>query len=165
MSRNLDPLSHPFSKARERARALNAAKLDRMFAKPFLGALDGHVDGVYSLARKPGVLNLIASGAGDGGECPSTSKTAVIRAYHSIQGIIVHDLPTRTKPLRFPAAHKGVVSGLCFTDDGRILSCGVDRLVKLWDAKTTSDGDGLVDDEEARVTVSLLPSLRVLWPI
>ncbi|KAG8951175.1 rRNA-processing protein sof1 [Tulasnella sp. 424] len=104
-----------------------------MFAKPFLGALDGHIDGVYSMARKPGVLNLIASGAGDG-------------------GIIVHDLPTRTKLLRFPAAHKGVVSGLCFTDDGRILSCGVDRLVKLWDAKTTSDGDGLVDDEEARVT-------------
>ncbi|KAG8902619.1 rRNA-processing protein sof1 [Tulasnella sp. 408] len=108
-----------------------------MFAKPFIGSLDGHIDGVYSFAKKPKALNLIASGAGDG-------------------GIIIHDLPTRMKVLRFPAAHKGVVSSLCFTEDGRLLSCGVDRLVKLWDAKTTSDGDGLVDDEDSRALWSAL---------
>jgi WD repeat and SOF domain-containing protein 1 len=31
---------HPFQKAREYKRALNAAKLEKVFAKPFLEALD-----------------------------------------------------------------------------------------------------------------------------
>lgn len=58
---------HPFSKARERNRALNAVKMERMFAKPFLASLEGHVDSVGVLARKPGTLNIVASGSGDGG--------------------------------------------------------------------------------------------------
>ena len=58
---------HPFSKARERTRALNAAKMDRMFAKPFLDALDGHVDAVEVVCRRPGSLTEIASGSWDGG--------------------------------------------------------------------------------------------------
>lgn len=59
---------HPFSRARERTRALNAAKLERIFAKPFIGALEGHVDAVETMAKKPGTLNVIASGSWDGGE-------------------------------------------------------------------------------------------------
>lgn len=39
-----------------------------MFSKPLVGALEGHIDAVYSLVKKPGVLNTIASGSGDGGE-------------------------------------------------------------------------------------------------
>jgi DDB1- and CUL4-associated factor 13 len=35
--RNLDPALHPFEKAREYTRALQATKLDKVFAKPFLG--------------------------------------------------------------------------------------------------------------------------------
>ena len=35
-----DPNLHPFQKAREYKRALNAAKLEKVFAKPFLQALD-----------------------------------------------------------------------------------------------------------------------------
>lgn len=66
-SRNLDPLMHPFSRARERNRALNAAKMERIFSKPFLASLEGHVDSVGVLAKKPGSLNIIASGSGDGG--------------------------------------------------------------------------------------------------
>lgn len=46
MPRNLDPAIHPFAKAREYTRALNAAKMDRMFAAPFVGQMGkGHVDG------------------------------------------------------------------------------------------------------------------------
>jgi len=67
VSRNLNPLMHPFSKARERTRALNAAKMDRIFAKPFLDALEGHVDAVEVICRKPGSLTEIASGSWDGG--------------------------------------------------------------------------------------------------
>lgn len=58
---------HPFSKARERTRALNAAKMDRMFAKPFVDALDGHLDAVEVICRKPGSLAEIGSGSWDGG--------------------------------------------------------------------------------------------------
>ncbi len=38
-----------------------------MFAKPFLGQMgQGHVDGVYSMAKDPTSLKHIASGSGDG---------------------------------------------------------------------------------------------------
>lgn len=67
-TRNLDPLMHPFARARERNRALNAAKMDRLFAKPFVGALEGHIDAVEVLCKKPGSLSTVASGSWDGGE-------------------------------------------------------------------------------------------------
>jgi DDB1- and CUL4-associated factor 13 len=67
ISRNLNPLMHPFARARERIRALNAAKMDRMFAKPFVDSLGGHLDGVEALVRQPGSLTTIASGSWDGG--------------------------------------------------------------------------------------------------
>lgn len=67
VSRNLNPLMHPFARARERTRALNAAKMDRMFAKPFVGSLEGHIDAVEVLCRQPGSLTSLASGSWDGG--------------------------------------------------------------------------------------------------
>ncbi|KAJ5575447.1 Sof1-like protein [Penicillium hetheringtonii] len=61
-SRNLDPSQHPFERAREYTRALNAIKMERMFAAPFLCQMgDGHVDGVYSMAKDPGSLERFAS--------------------------------------------------------------------------------------------------------
>lgn len=57
---------HPFEKAREYVRALNAVKLDRVFAKPFVAALSGHADGVYSMAKNPKSLVSVVSGSGDG---------------------------------------------------------------------------------------------------
>ncbi|GLB41834.1 putative WD40 repeat-like protein [Lyophyllum shimeji] len=112
-SRNLDPLMHPFARARERTRALNAAKMDRIFAKPFIDSLEGHIDAVEVLARQPGSLTTVASGSWDG-------------------GIILHNLSTRNKLVKLPRAHKGKVSGLCFAEGDRLLSCGVDRNIKLW---------------------------------
>ena len=56
MHRNLDPALHPHEKAVEYTRALNAAKLQRVFAKPFLASLP-HTDGVTCLARSPAHLN------------------------------------------------------------------------------------------------------------
>ncbi len=58
---------HPFARARERTRALNAAKMERMFAKPFVASLEGHVDAVETMARKPDTLDVVASGSWDGG--------------------------------------------------------------------------------------------------
>lgn len=67
VQRNLDPSLHPFEKAREYTRALNAVKVERMFAKPFVGALEGHADGVYCMAKHPTRLDTLISGSGDGG--------------------------------------------------------------------------------------------------
>lgn len=39
-----------------------------MFAKPFIASLEGHIDAVEVLCRKPGTVNTIASGSWDGGE-------------------------------------------------------------------------------------------------
>jgi hypothetical protein len=68
LQRNLDPSLHPFSKTREFTRAVTAAKMDRMFAKPFVGAIEGHQDGVYCLARDPRRVGVVAGGGGDGGQ-------------------------------------------------------------------------------------------------
>eukprot|EP00662_Eupelagonemidae_sp_cell21_P041389 gene41389-39741_t len=51
---------HPFERQLEYTRAVNAAKLDRMFAKPFVAALEGHLDG------DPTSLSLLLSGSHDG---------------------------------------------------------------------------------------------------
>ena len=64
--RNLDPALHPFEKATEYTRALNAAKLDRVFAKPFICALP-HPDGITCLGRNPRRLNSLLVGSADGG--------------------------------------------------------------------------------------------------
>ncbi|CAH2076663.1 unnamed protein product, partial [Iphiclides podalirius] len=66
--RNYDPSLHPLEAPREYVRAMNAVKLERVFAKPFIGSLDGHRDGVSSMAKHPNKLALLVSGAFDDGE-------------------------------------------------------------------------------------------------
>ena len=64
--RNYDPLLHPLETPREYTRALNAVKLGRVFALPFLGSLDGHRDGLSCLGKNPDRLSWLYSGACDG---------------------------------------------------------------------------------------------------
>ena len=112
--RNLDPAQHPFERAREYTRALNATKLERMFAKPFVAQLGrGHVDGVYTLAKDPISLDRFASGSGDG----------VVKVW---------DLPSRDEVWQ-TKAHENMVKGVCWTKDQKLLSCGSDKTVKLYD--------------------------------
>lgn len=97
-----------------------------MFAAPFIAQLgDGHVDGVYSLAKDPRSLNVIASGSGDG-------------------EVKIWDLAER-KELLTVKAHEGVIKGMCFTnlggEDQRLLSCASDRTVKMWDPYATTNGN------------------------
>ncbi|KAG5177627.1 WD40-repeat-containing domain protein [Tribonema minus] len=118
--RNLDPKLHPFEKAREYGRALQATKLDKMFAKPFIGALDGHTDGVFCTATSPKNLVQFLSGACDG-------------------EVRVWDLSRRACVWK-AAAHTGFVRGVAVTPDGRsFLSAGDDGLVKRWDLAIASD--------------------------
>mmetsp|Transcript_14930 Transcript_14930/g.20866 ORF Transcript_14930/g.20866 Transcript_14930/m.20866 type:complete len:461 (+) Transcript_14930:59-1441(+) len=114
IKKSLNPEVHPFERAREYTRALNAVKLQKVFAKPFIGQLSGHSDGVSCLSRHPKNLQVLASGACDG-------------------EIITWNVAYK-QPLFQVQAHKGFVKGLAFTQDGDyILSCGTDQTVKLWD--------------------------------
>jgi WD repeat and SOF domain-containing protein 1 len=116
--RNLDPALHPFERAREYTRALNATKLERMFAAPFVADLGrGHVDGVYTIAKDPKSLERFASGSGDG----------VVKVW---------DLPSQDEVWQ-GQAHSNIVKGVCWTQDQKLLSCGTDRTVKLFDPYNT----------------------------
>lgn len=70
----------------------------------------------------------------------------------STLGLIVHDISRRSQVLHVEGAHKGKVSGICFADGERILSCGVDRNVKLWDIRPSQD----IDENTAGPSVCLL---------
>lgn len=63
--RNLDPNLHQFEKAHEYTRALNAVKLERVFAKPFVASLE-HGDGVTCLAKNYKRLNSLLAGTHGG---------------------------------------------------------------------------------------------------
>lgn len=51
----------------------------------------------------------------------------------------MHNISQRSQIATIQGAHKGKVSGICFAGGDRLLSCGVDRNVKLWDASESSD--------------------------
>lgn len=90
--RNLDPALRPHEKEVEYTRALNAAKLQRVFAKPFLGSLP-HDDGITCLARNPAQLNSLVSGAADG--VVRLWDVAAQRCLRRLEGC-----PSKSRPLQ-----------------------------------------------------------------
>ncbi|KAL9961477.1 hypothetical protein ACROYT_G030423 [Oculina patagonica] len=118
--RNFDPSLHPFEAPREYTRALNAVKLERVFAKPFVSSLDGHTDGVNCIARHPRSLSVLLSGSCDG----------EIRLWN---------LPRR-ECLRTLTAHTGFVRGLCVSPSGdSFISVGDDKVIKQWNMAQSFD--------------------------
>lgn len=114
VTRNLDPNLHPFERAREYTRALNATKVERMFAQPFLGDFEpGHVDGVYSFAKDPNSLEHFASGSGDG----------IVKVW---------DFTSREEKWQ-AQAHENLVKGMCWTRDKKLITCGSDRQIQLFE--------------------------------
>jgi DDB1- and CUL4-associated factor 13 len=122
-ARNLDPGLHPFARGREYVRALNATKLSRAFASPFITQLGrGHEDGVYAFAKDPNSLERLASGSGDG----------VIKVW---------DISDQSETWR-AQAHQGIVKGMAWTRDRKLLSCSNDRTIK-YATQTISAGPQL----------------------
>lgn len=124
---NPDPLLHPFHHAHEVKRALNAAKLNRIFAKPFLSAF-AHSDAVTALATNPRRLNCLLSGGADG-------------------SLWQWDLANHRCLQRF-AGHSNSVKGIAVTPDGEgCVSCSMDCSIKLWKIPVAPFEEGeMVDD-------------------
>lgn len=94
-------------------RTLNAVKLEKMFAKPFLWAMDQHTDGLTASAVSPTSNVVYLSGAADG-------------------EVRVWDLAHRSCVWR-AAAHDGFVRSLTVAPSGAaFFSCGDDGCVKQW---------------------------------
>ncbi|CAM8948457.1 unnamed protein product [Rhodiola kirilowii] len=107
--RNFDPTHRTQEKAVEYVRALNAAKLDKIYARPFVGSMDGHRDAVSCMAKNPNYLKGIFSGPFDG-------------------DIRLWDIATRKTVCQF-TGHQKAVRGLTVSTDGRVLvSCGIDSM-------------------------------------
>lgn len=127
LPRNLNPELHHFERAREYTKALTATKMERMFAKPFVGQLgNGHRDGIYTISKNFKALNKLATGSADG----------IIKYW---------DLSTSTEIASFKA-HYGQVTGTSVTPGGELLSCGDDKTVKLWSVNS-NDYEGADEDK------------------
>ncbi|KAJ0978082.1 hypothetical protein J5N97_013556 [Dioscorea zingiberensis] len=127
--RNYDPNLRTQEKAIEYTRALNAAKLEKIFARPFIGAMDGHIDAVSCMAKNPNHLKGIFSGSMDG-------------------DIRLWDIATRRTTCQF-SGHEGPVRGLTVSTDGNVLvSCGNDCSVKLWKVPSSFEFSDTVEDAE-----------------
>jgi WD repeat and SOF domain-containing protein 1 len=111
--RNSNPSLHPFQKAKEYVRALNAVKLERVFAKPFLFSLNEHTDGVKCLAKNYKNLSELISGSFDG-------------------QVILWNINNR-KPIYNIRTSHDFVKGLCFSNSGDdFLTCGDDNVINLY---------------------------------
>ncbi|XP_014208899.1 DDB1- and CUL4-associated factor 13 isoform X1 [Copidosoma floridanum] len=118
--RNYNPALHPFEAPREYTRALNAVKLDRTFAKPFIGNLEGHTDSVSCLSKHPSKLGTLLSGAFDG----------VVKVWNLTQRTCVRTI----------LAHNGTVAGIAVTPDAEhFVTVGIDQTIKTWSTEKPDD--------------------------
>lgn len=144
--RNKDPALHPHERAREYTRAVVATKLDKIFAKPFIGSLDGHRDSVNCISSIRNKLVPLITGACDG-------------------EIKVWDL-TRKVCVWSTYAHRGFVRGIAADSDGStFFSCGDDKLIKQWTLQQDLQQLELNNNENSVVPLSTFMSSHMLTGI
>lgn len=118
--RNFDPKFNAMAKQVEYTRAVRSAKLDRMFAKPFVAALGGHNDTIQCIALDP-----------------TNVANAVSGTTNGEAGI--WDLMVR-KPRRVWEAHRHSVDGVVVSPDGvAMFTASRDKSVKMWDLDISGD--------------------------
>lgn len=112
--KNYDQKLHPQSIQREYQRALNATKLERAFAKPFIGNMSGHGDVVSNLMKHQSKISIMASGAYDG----------VVKIWN---------LADR-KCLRTIQAHNSMVRAMCISrlNSNHFFSVDSNSNIKKW---------------------------------
>lgn len=151
--RNHDARLKPLQVATEYQRALVATKMDRIFAKPYVASMAGHLDSVKCLARAH--LNNV--------DVYSGSMDGEIRFWN---------LGTKKCVRSLRHAHSGFVQGLCVSNDDKYLfSCGEDKQIKQWsvekhfDIKAVEDaevehGGHLVDGDDNYAGMSLAREMK-----
>lgn len=140
--RNFDSRLHPFEASREYVRALNATKLERVFAKPFIGDLNGHKDVISCMRKHPTSISTLLSGSYDG----------EVRVWNLINRRCITNFQ----------AHTGVVNSLCVHPSGQhFFTCGIDKSIKQWKLGP----EGQVDDEAVNVILgkTLFHSMDHHW--
>jgi len=111
--RNVNPSFHPFSKEKEYIRALNAVKLEKAFAKPFLSSLNEHTDGIKCMSKNKTNLSEIVSGGFDG-------------------QVILWNVIEKKPIFNINSSHN-FVKGVCFSNTGEnFLTCGDDNTINIW---------------------------------
>ena len=111
--RNTNPKLHPFQKAREYIRALNAVKLDKVFSKPFLFSLNQPTDCIRVMSKNHRNLGEFASGGFDG-------------------QLIIWDLPSRKPIFNIKTSHN-MIKGLTYSNNGEdIITCGDDNIINFY---------------------------------
>lgn len=65
---------------------------------------------------------------------------------------MLHDISLRSQIFNVENAHKGKITGVVFADGERLLSCGVDRNVKLWDTRRHISEDSGAGPSEVRLS-------------
>jgi WD repeat and SOF domain-containing protein 1 len=118
VQRNYDPSLHPFAFEREYRRALNAVKLDKIFAKPFVGALSGHEESVQCMLKHPTSISTLVSGACDG----------QIKLWNLVE----------RKCVRTVDAHESIVRSLFAPQHGRYFFSVGDNSIKQWRLSTSN---------------------------
>ena len=135
---NRDPSLHPFERAREYTKAVVSTKLDKIFAKPFVGDLQGHMDGVYCTSTVRDSVVSFISGACDG-------------------ELKVWDLSRRIA-VWSTGAHHGFVRGISADQTGNaFFTCGDDKLIKKW--VLAGSGDDNIEPVKTFTAPHLLTSI------
>ncbi|KAK4325021.1 hypothetical protein Pmani_004378 [Petrolisthes manimaculis] len=112
VQRNYDPDLHPFEAAREYKLALNAVKLEKVFAKPFIGSLT-HTEEVSAISRHPSRLSCIFTGTVDG-------------------EVLLWDIATQKRQWQVQG-HNGKVWCIVGAPDGNsFFTVGNDKTIKRW---------------------------------
>lgn len=120
--RNYDPSLHPFEAAREYTRALNSVKLSKVFAKPFIGNLDGHKDSVACVCKHPKRLSILLSGAYDG----------EVKVWSLSQRICERSI----------LAHDSIVRGIAFGENAEhFITVGDDKTIKTWKTQKPNEDE------------------------
>lgn len=121
VQRNYDPALHPFEASREYKMALNSVKLERVFAKPFIGSLT-HTEGVSAMCRHPSRLSCVFTGTVEG----------ELRLW---------DVPQK-KCEWTVQAHNGQVWSIVAAPDGdSFFTVGNDKTIKKWSLDKAKEGD------------------------
>ncbi|MPC09747.1 DDB1- and CUL4-associated factor 13 [Portunus trituberculatus] len=121
VQRNYDPSLHPFEASREYKLALNSVKLERVFAKPFVGSLT-HTEGVSALCRHPSRLSCVFTGTVEG----------ELRLWD-----ISHKKCEWTVQ-----AHGGQIWSIVAAPDGNsFFTVGNDKTIKKWSLDKAKEGD------------------------